>query len=89
MRRGMMLGAAIGAGLYYWASKQPGGCQATWDRFMQGMRDVGAGQDPIAVGKRFFAGSTEEPAGVYTAETAPDTNVAHGQQPYRDMVTSP
>jgi hypothetical protein len=86
MRKGVLLGAAV-AGAAYWASKQPGGIKGTWDRLQQGFRDVQAGQDPVAVGKRFLAGRSEEPVGVYT-EGPESVDTAGGYQPpYRDYVT--
>jgi hypothetical protein len=90
MKKGVLLGAAV-AGAAYWASRQPGGIPGTWGRLQQGVRDVAAGQDPLAVGKRFLRGGDEEPAGVY--DTEPDAHAAlpalgQPQQPYRDYVTA-
>jgi hypothetical protein len=75
------------AGAAYWASRQPGGIKGTWDRLQQGFRDIQAGQDPMAVGKRFISGGTEEPAGVYTQEPDMTTSAGGYQEPYRDYVS--
>ena len=76
----LLLGLA-GAG--YWASQQPGGISGTLRRLTQGLRDVAAGQDPAAVGRRFIRGTDEEPAGLYTEELAPASAGGY-QSPYRD-----
>ena len=85
MRRNGLLLVALGAGAF-WASRQPGGLPGTWQRLQQGARDIAAGQDPRAVGKRFIAGTDEEPAGMYAAEA--DEELTGVDQPYRDMVSS-
>ncbi|HEU4751511.1 MAG TPA: hypothetical protein VFU47_00285, partial [Armatimonadota bacterium] len=84
--RGLLVGAAI-AGAAYWASRQPGGIKGTIDRLQQGFRDIQAGQDPVAVGKRFFRGGTEEPAGMYTNDPDVEAAPTGFQQPYRDYVS--
>jgi hypothetical protein len=87
MRRGLLLGAAAAAGAAYWASKQPGGIQGTWDRVQQSVKDMQAGQDPMAVCKRFFSGGTEEPAGMYVNEPDFEVTKTTNEQPFRDYVT--
>lgn len=86
-KRGVLVAAAA-AGAAYWASRQPGGIPGTWSRFRQGLRDIGAGQNPLSVGKRFLAGHDEEPAGLYAEEPATEPEVTGFQQPYQDYVTS-
>ncbi len=86
-KRGMLV-AVTAAGAAYWASRQPGGIPGTWSRFRQGLRDIGAGQNPLAVGKRFLAARDEEPAGLYEDQPAAEPAVTGFQQPYQDYVTS-
>jgi len=74
-------------GAVYWASRQPGGIGGTWGRLCQGLRDVAAGQNPLAVGKRFFAGRDQEPAGLYAEEPAAEPALTGFQQPYQDYLT--
>ena len=83
MKKGMLVGAAVGMAAY-WASRQPGGVPGTWRRLTQGLKDVQAGQDPVAVGKQFISGRDEEPAGIYTDEAAAQPGY---QEPYRDFVS--
>jgi hypothetical protein len=85
MKRGLWFAAAAGAA--YWASRQPGGISGTWRRLQQGVRDIGAGQDPRAVGKRFLSGRDEEPALGYEEPAVAEPAVTGVQQPYRDMVS--
>jgi len=49
-------GAAIVAGVLYWASKQPGGIPGTWERLKGAVDDVRNGADPVAAGRRFVRG---------------------------------
>lgn len=87
MKRGLMIAALAGAGVY-WASRQRGGINGTWGRLRQGARDIAAGQDPLAVGRRFLAGTDEEPAGYYTEEAETLSELGPPQSPYRDYVSS-
>ena len=82
MKKGLIL-VALGAGAY-WASRQPGGLPGTWKRLKQGARDIAAGQDPMAVGRRFIQGRDEEPAGIYTEEPQAASSMGTVQAPYRD-----
>lgn len=84
--RNRWMWVALGAGAY-WASKQPGGIPGTWKRLQQGVKDIAAGQDPQAVGRRFIAGRDEEPAGMYTEEPGTTTSTGEFQSPYRDYVS--
>ena len=86
MKKAALGAIVVGAGAY-WASRQPGGIAGTWGRLVQGVRDVAAGQDPRAVGKRFLAGTDEEPAGVYTQEALPASVMGGYQWPDRDMAS--
>ncbi len=86
MRRDALFLAALGAGAY-WASRQPGGIPGTWKRLQQGVRDIAAGQDPRAVGKRFIAGRDEEPAGMLL-EAVPATPDLAPQEPYSYQVST-
>jgi len=88
MKKGLLIGAALGAGAY-WASRQPGGVTGTWGRLQQGVRDVMSGQDALAVGKRFLAGQDQERADVYMgSDDSKRTEGLLQPQPYQDMVSS-
>lgn len=86
MKKGILLAALAGGAAYYWASQQPGGCSGTWDRFVQGVQDIQAGQDPVAVGKRFFGGSVEEPAGMVTEGLPWDSYLGEHPNPHTEQV---
>lgn len=53
-------GAAVAAGVLYWASRQPGGIPGTWKRLKRAANDIKNGADPMAAGRRFVRG--EAPA---------------------------
>ena len=86
-RGGLLLGAAAAAGAAYWASKQPGGIQGTWERAQQSFKDIQAGQDWKAVCNRFFSSGTEEPAGMYMNDPDFEVTKTTHEQPFRDYVT--
>jgi hypothetical protein len=86
MRKNFWFLAAAGAAAY-WASRQPGGINGTWRRLQQGARDVAAGQDPLAVGRRFLRGTDEEPAGHEAGGTSATAGLAP-QQPDGGMLGS-
>jgi hypothetical protein len=79
MRRSLLWAAALG-GAAYWASKQPGGIQGTWNRLQDGMRDIRHGEDPVEVGKRFLSGGHDEPemSGEYHDEVVSAPQVPSG-----------
>ncbi len=49
-------GAAVVAGVLYWASRQPGGIPGTWERLKRAVNDVRSGADPVAAGRGFVRG---------------------------------
>jgi hypothetical protein len=49
-------GAAVVAGVLYWASRQPGGIPGTWQRLKRAANDIKNGAEPMAVGRRFVRG---------------------------------